>query len=210
MVNDKYGRSRDPLECEKHIRTQMEALDMDFAPLVNVHYVSNVKAWKDINRKGIFDLALELRKSGLADGISVSTHDPGVMVLAAEAGADTVMYQVNASNDGYEARDDALVTCRDLCVGVVAMKPFAGGHLLGAGKKVRIPAYKTGWRARTLRVPPSVTTVNLLGYTLRQPGVCTAVTGVSSTEELVADLAYLKASEKERDPSGIVKEMAEE
>jgi hypothetical protein len=204
IVNGKYTRSRDPDKCETHLMNQLELLDMDCAPVANIHYVPGLKAWREVERRGLLALAGRLKNEGMARAVSVSTHDPEILMLAAESGVEVVMYQLNAANHGFDLRDRALESCRRLGVGVVAMKPFAGGELLKAGKRVRIPAYKTGWKMIDMRIPSSVTPVNLLSYTLSQPGVCTAVTGVSSTRELASDLAYLKASEEDRHHAFVV------
>jgi predicted aldo/keto reductase-like oxidoreductase len=163
--------------------------------------------WEEIQKRGILDLALNIRDRGLAKVISISVHDPEVVKMAAGSGVDIVMYQVSIANHLYPERNEALEVCRDLGVGVVAMKPFAGGELLKSGKKVRIPLYKTGWKTLEMRIPPSTTPVNLLGYVLDQPAVCTAVTGISSLDQLAADLAYLEASDEERDYSSVIGEL---
>jgi predicted aldo/keto reductase-like oxidoreductase len=140
ISNGKYKRSRDPAECEKYLRTLLNQLNMDSAPILNIHYVPNLNAWTEINKKGILALAQKLKEQQIADIISISTHDPEVIKLAAESGIiENVMHQVNIANHAYTARDEALRTCSALSIGVVAMKPFAGGELLKAGQKVRFP-----------------------------------------------------------------------
>jgi aryl-alcohol dehydrogenase-like predicted oxidoreductase len=59
-----------------------------------------------------------------------------------------------------------------------------------------------------LDIPACATSTKLLSYTLSQPGVCTAVTGVSSIKELNANLAYLKASPNEKDYSPLLENLA--
>ena len=204
----KYERSRDPAHCEKQLIDFLSQLDFEYAPILNIHYVGNLKVWQQVNRKGILALAERLRDEGLARIISVSTHDPEVIKLAASTGViDSVMHQVSIANHMYEARNEALRRCNELGVGVVAMKPFAGGLLLKAGKKVKIPAYKSGWKTMVFKVPECVTPTKLLSYTLSQPGVCTAVAGVSSLEELTRDLAYSNSSAVERDYTELLAEL---
>jgi len=205
--NGKYERSRDPAHCEKQLIDFLSQLDFDYAPILNIHYVGSLKVWQQINRKGILALAERLRDEGLAKVISVSTHDPEVVKLAASTGViDSIMHQVSIANHIYEARNEALRSCSELGVGVVAMKPFAGGLLLKAGKEVKIPAYKSGWKTMVFKVPEYATPTKLLSYTLSQRGVCTAVTGVSSLEELTRNLAYLSASAMERDYTALLAE----
>lgn len=204
ISNGKYKRSRNPDECERHLRKLLDLFNMDYAPVLNVHYVANLKVWKEINRKGILSAVKKLKEQGLARVISVSTHEPEVINLAAKSGVDSIMHQVNVANHMYRERNEALLNCEKLGIGVVAMKPFAGGELLKAGKKVKIAAYKTGWKTVTMQVPKELTSTQLLSYTLSQPGVCTAVTGVSCLDELVYNLTYFNASKKEMDYSQII------
>lgn len=139
----------------------------------------------------------KLKKDGLAKAVSVSTHDPEVVKIAAQTeSVDSVMYQVNVANHAYKAAKDALKYCQQCGVGVVAMKPFAGGELLKAGKTVKIAEYKTGWKPITLTVPNYTAPAMLLSYVLDQPSVCTVVVGVSSTQQLTANLTYLELSKK--------------
>jgi predicted aldo/keto reductase-like oxidoreductase len=203
----KYERSRDPAYCEKQLIDFLSQLDYDYAPVLNIHYAGTLKIWKQINRKGILALAERLRDEGLARVVSVSTHDPEVIKLAASTDViDSIMHQINIAGHNYEARNEALRKCDELGIGVVAMKPFAGGLLLKTGKKVKIPAYKSGWKTMVFKVPECVTPTKLLSYTLSQRGVCTAVMGVSSLEELTSDLAYLSSSAMERDYAKLLAE----
>ncbi len=204
VSNGKYTRSRNPAECEHHLRTLLDLFHQDSTPMLNIHYVLNLKVWQEITRKGILVLAEAFKEQNLVHAISVSTHDPAVVKVAAEAGVDSVMYQVNIANHQYPARNNALRMCGTLGVGVVAMKPFAGGALLHAGRKVRIPTYKTGWKTITMDVPMEATPTKLLSYCLSQPNVCTVVTGVSSSSELVTNLAYVNASNHEKDYQNII------
>jgi len=206
--NGKYERSRDPAHCEKQLIDFLSLLDFEYAPILNIHYVGNLKVWQQINRKGILALAERLRDEGIAKIISVSTHEPEVIKLATSTGViDSVMYQVSIANHMYKARNEALRRCNELGIGVVAMKPFAGGLLLKAGKKVKIPAFKSGWKTMVFKVPECVTPTKLLSYTLSQHGVCTAVMGVSSLEELTRNLSYSSSSAMERDYTELLAEL---
>ncbi len=205
LKDGRYKRSRNPKECEAHLRAMLDSLDLNSAPILNIHYVANLDVWQEVNRKGIVTLAQKLKAEGTAQAIEISTHEPDVIKVAVESGVvDCVMYQVNVANHFYAARDEALLLCRDRGVGVVAMKPLVGGELLKAGRKVKVAAYKTGWKNMTVIVPQNANPSALLNYALCQPGVCTAVTGISSIEELTADLNLFRASEDEKDYSQLI------
>lgn len=200
LKNDRYHRSRKPAECEEHLKKMLNYLGLNSAPIVNIHYVANLDIWKEVNRKGIIALAQKLKADGTVQVVSISTHSPEVIQLAVESGAiDSVMYQVNIANHFYTSRDEALLLCKKRGIGVAAMKPLVGGELLKAGKNVKVAAYKTGWKSMTVNVPKNSNPTRLLNYTLSQPGVCTAVTGVSSIKELATNLQFLKALDHEKD-----------
>lgn len=205
LEDGRYKRSRNPKECEAHLRNILDSLDLDSAPILNIHYVANLDIWQEVNRKGIVALAQKLKTEGTAQAIKISTHEPDVIKVAVESGVvDCVMHQVNVANHFYAPRDEALRLCQQKGVGVVAMKPLVGGELLKAGRKVKLASYKTGWKNMTVNVPQNTNPSALLNYTLCQPGVCTAVTGVSSIEELTADLNLFKASEAEKEYSQLI------
>ncbi len=200
LKNGCYKRSRVPVECEEYLKELLDILGLNSAPIVNIHYVANLNVWEELDRKGIVALAQKLKTGGAAQAVGVSTHEPEVIKLVIQSGAvDCVMHQVNVINHFYAARNEALLLCRDKGVGVVAMKPLVGGELLKAGRKVKIAAYKTGWKSLTVNVPQNSNALRLLNYAICQPGVCTAVTGVTSYEELTANLQFFKAANSEKD-----------
>jgi predicted aldo/keto reductase-like oxidoreductase len=200
LKDGKYKRSRNPAECEAHLKKLLVNLGLKSAPIVNIHYAANLDIWQEVNRKGIVTLAQKLKAEGTAKAVGLSTHEPEVVKLAAESGViDSVMIQINVANPFHPLRDEALLLCRDLGVGVVAMKPLVGGELLKVGKKVKIAAYKTGWKSMTVNVPQGSSPAKLLNYARCQPGVCTAVMGVASLEELDANLQLFKTPDIEKD-----------
>lgn len=200
LKDNRYKRSRNPDECEAYLKDLLASLNLNSAPILNIHYAANLDIWHEVTRKGVVALAQKLKKEGTAQAVGISTHEPEVIKLAVQSGlVDCVMHQVNVANHFYPARDEALALCRDSGVGVVAMKPLVGGELLKAGRKVKVAAYKTGWKSMTVNVPQDANANALLNYTLNQPGVCTAVTGVSSLGELTSNLQFFEASESQKD-----------
>lgn len=196
-----YERSRAPERCEMSFRETLDNLGTGYADLINLHYVGGVRQWRKVSREGgVVDLAVRLRDEGLGGAVAVSTHSVEVARLAAmHPEIQSVMIQVNMANHLLTGRDAVLSLCADRGVGVVAMKPLAAGKLLNKGRKTRFAKYQTGGVALETRVPETLTPVKCLSYALDQPGVCTAVTGVKSVEELRGCLAYTDASREDRD-----------
>jgi len=196
----KYVKSRTPRRCEAVFRESLERLDAERV-IINVHYIRNLKEWSQVTKSGgILDLALRLRDEGLGSMVALSTHDYRVVELAADhPEIGSVMYPLNMVNHGLEGRDLALQRCKETGTGVVAMKPYARGMLLRAGRTVDLSAFHTGGLKRKQKIPQSNTTARCLSYVLSQPGVSCAVAGIKNVEELIGGVAYVEASETERD-----------
>lgn len=205
--NGQYRKTRNVSECEKGFQNTLSELGTEYADIVNIHFVKTEKQYKEVISRGIIDLAQKLKQEGKARFIGMSTHDPLVAVHAAETGAvDVVMIQVNLANNAMPHRNEMLSVCAKEGVGVVAMKPFAGGKLLQRNKTVNIAAYQTGWKSVKKKIPSVITPVQCLSYTLSQVGVCTVVPGVSNGEELNDVLSFLDATDEEKDFSGLLED----
>lgn len=203
----KYVKSRTPRRCEAVFRESLEQLDTGQV-IINIHYIRNLKEWREVTKpRGILALALRLKDEGLGRAIALSTHDFRVVELAAEhPEIGSVMYQVNMGNHPLEGRDVVLRRCAETGTGVVAMKPYAKGKLLRAGRTVNLSTFDTGGPKRKQKIPLGNTAVKCLSYSLSQPGVRCAVAGIKTIEELFGGLAYIDASETER---AYEKELAE-
>jgi predicted aldo/keto reductase-like oxidoreductase len=143
--------------------------------------------------------------------IGISTHDASVVQMAARSGEfEVITYQVNMANNALRGRNEALATCARKNVGLVAMKPFAGGVLLSRNKTVGIACGKRGGGSTVhLKIPTEMTPVLCLAYTLSQVGVSSTIPGVSSPQEFDEVLSYVDATDAEKDYSEIVKAFKE-
>lgn len=207
--NGQYRKTRSVKECEKLFFDALSRLHTTYIDVANIHFVKNRKQWEEVLAKGIVDLALQLKQEGKARFIGISTHDPAVAVEAAQGNIDVVMIQVNMANNAMPGRNEMLAACTKEGVGVVAMKPFAGGKLLQKNRTVSIAAYQTGWKSLKKKIPPVITPVQCINYTLSQVGISTVVPGVKNVEELDSILAFLDATEEEKDFSGLLSEFKE-
>jgi len=165
---------------------------------------------------GLLELAKQLRAEGKVRRIGFSTHSTGLARRAITGGDfDMLMYPVNPAFDvledeetynsdilgniwdrAYEyspgkgggalPRKSVYAACERVGVGLVAMKPFAGGCIFG-------------WEKR-------FTPLNLLAYALAQNGVSTVIPGCSSVRELKEILKYHTAPPKALDYSKAVAE----
>jgi len=151
---------------------------------------------------GLLMFAEELRKSGKIRHIGISTHSAEIAYRAIANGRfDVLMFPVNPAFDviddeekynhdilgniwdeayafdpnakgGARPRQGVYAECERSGVGLVAMKPFAGGFILGVEKEA------------------GFTPLNLVSYALAQNGVSTVVPGCSSPGEIAEILTY--------------------
>ncbi|MCK4284180.1 MAG: aldo/keto reductase [Candidatus Brocadiae bacterium] len=182
-----YRRTRDIAESEALIDDQLTRLHTDH---LDVLFLSNCDEADDYRRimapGGLLALAGKLQRRGKARFIGLSGHKVPVSRRAVQSGEiDVLMHNINLSGDATEGRTELYHLCAAHDVGLVGMKPFAGGALLGPDG-------------------PDVTPVQCLSYAVSQPGVSTLVPGVKNLEELRAALAYLDASTEERDFSAVL------
>ena len=198
--NGKYVKAKGARKCEETFRETLEGLNQDSVSIINLHYVKGFKQWNEVTKpKGVLDLAVKLRDEGLGKLVAISTHALSVVELATRhPEIRSVMYQVNLANQHLQGRDEALKLCKDMGMGVVAMKPYAGGNLLKVNKKVSFPEYKTGGVRAELRIPSSLTNIKCLHYSLSQPGVSCVVSGPKIVQDLRSTLSYFHSSEESR------------
>jgi len=161
---------------------------------------------------GLLALAKQLRAEGKVRHIGFSTHSAALALRAIAGGDfDVLMYPVNPAFDvlddetcdadilgniwdrAYEyspggsgalPRKSVYAACERGGVGLVAMKPFAGGCIFG-------------WEKR-------FTPLNLLSYALAQNGVSTVIPGCSSVRELREILKFHTSPPKALDFSEAV------
>jgi predicted aldo/keto reductase-like oxidoreductase len=210
--NGKYRKTRSIGECRRNLERFLRIMETDYTDILFIHFVHTGKDYEKVLQKGgLKDLALELKKGGKARYIGVSTHHFEHAIEFAESGiVDLVMTQINLANHGSPRRRDFLETCVSTGTGVIAMKPFGGGKLLQRDRTVAFASYQTASHSISKKkMPPEVTTQRCLHYVLNLPGVSAAVPGIANLGELEDCLSYYSASEEAKDYSGLLKSFEE-
>ncbi len=203
-----YKRTRNLAEVKAGFEEMMELLQTDYLDVGMIHYCDAVSDWEEIERNGILDYVLELKKAGRIRHIGLSSHNPQAAERAVKTGAvEVLMFSVNPCYDLQPASEDVediwaaksyegtltnmdpdrqrlYETCQRMGVGITVMKCFGGGDLLDA----------------KLSPAGAALTVNqCIHYALTRPAVATVLAGAHSTEQLKTSLAYEDASDEERD-----------
>ncbi|MFB3880089.1 MAG: aldo/keto reductase [Armatimonadota bacterium] len=189
-TDGQYRRSRDVKECRANFEDMLRRLGTDHADVIVVQNCDEPEDYRKImGAGGLLELAEQLRQEGKGRFLGFSGHTVPVPTRAAKSGRyGVLMLSINAREGSQERREFCQLCAREQ-IGLVAMKPFAGGAMLNAQAGAGAP-----------------TPAQCLSFVLSQPGVCTAVPGMKNVEELEAALRYLDGSEEERDFSALVAE----
>lgn len=196
-----YCKTRSVKRCEVFFLDLLARLGTDYIDVLFLHNCDSPKDYDTIMRpNGPRGLAHRLQREGKARFIGFSSHTVTTALRAVESGhVDVLMYAVNLASHAVPGKTDLFKACITHDVGLVAMKPFAGGKLLKGPRTVRVARYQRGGEALKLTKSQPITPTQCLAYILAQPGVSTAVPGCQSVEQVQAALTYWEADEEERD-----------
>ena len=206
----KYKKTRSVKKCKENFEKYCKILGVSHVDILFLHFVREREFDKIIGDNGLLDLALELKKENKATFIGISTHNPDVVYNAFQnKNIDVIMTQINIASNAFPKRVKMLKDCLNKNIGLVAMKPFAGGKLLQGNRTVYIGKYQSGGESLRKKIYPQVSPSQCLSYVLSQIGVSNTVPGVKNLEELKETLYYLQASREEKDFSPLLKHFKE-
>jgi uncharacterized protein len=206
VKNGQYWKTTNPDISRANVADFLARYHTDY---IDVLFVHNINGWAEykatLRPGGIMELANRYRREGVARCVGLSGHLSEVCVHPVRDGLiDVLMFPVNLSSHAEPGRSTLLHACAEHGVGVVAMKAFGGSKLLRTNRTVQFARYQTGGPTFKKKVPRSLTPVRCLSYVLTQPAVATVVAGVANCAELEASLAYLDASDVDKDFSDAI------
>lgn len=201
LQKGQYCKTRRVSKSEVFFDDLLLRLGTDHIDVLFLHNCDSPKDYGEIVRPGgQLDLALKYRQQGKARFIGFSGHTASTALQAVESGqVDVLMFPVNIGGNAVPGKRELLSTCVAGGVGVVAMKPFAGGKLLREEPTVRVAQHQAGGMAVKLRKRAAVTVAQCLSYVLSQAGVATCVPGCADVEQVSAAANYAEATNQERD-----------
>ena len=197
--NGEYGWCRDFQTIKNTFLWELETLNTDYADFGFLHCVDEDADFHKLIQIGLLDYLKELKARGVIRHIGFSSHTPSVANRILDTGLmDMMMFSINPAYD-FEMGDEYGVgsakerfalfqRCEKDGVGISVMKPFFAGQLLTADQS---PFHV------------ALTHNQCLQYAIDRPGVLTAVPGVLTMDHLDQLLAFLTATEQEKDYSVI-------
>ena len=226
--NGEFYKTRDPQMCLESFEDLLERLNTDYIDVLMMSWVDKDEDLETVfDDDGYLRAVRRIVSEGRARCVALSTHVVGIARKAIRSGlVEAVMFPVNpahdilpgdfglgkmwdetthealvhAGSDGGASRADLCHLCEKEQIGLIAMKPYAGGLLLESG-----PMEDWLEEKPDLRNPGGLvlTPVQCISYVLTRPGVSTALVGCRSPEQVDAALAYCRATDAERSFSAI-------
>jgi len=202
----KAKRNRSIKESRKAFLRMLSILEIDYVDILNIQYVKANEFKKVMNPRGLLDLAISFQEEGKARYLGLSTHDTSVAKQAIKSGKfDMIMFPINLANHGLMERDEFLRVCSKNKIGLVAIKPFAGGKLLIRNQTTFFAKYQTGGLSFKKKIPLDITPSQCIYYVKSFPEVSVVLMGVKNLEELNENLGYFTMQETELDYSPFIK-----
>jgi predicted aldo/keto reductase-like oxidoreductase len=119
------------------LETSLKNLKTDHVDVYQLHNVTNVDQWKQIQAEGgALEAVFQAREEGMVRHIGVTSHNPDMAAEIVKSGHfETLMIQYNYIITKPE--EEVLPLCRQLNVGTIAMKPFGGGAFSNANTALK-------------------------------------------------------------------------
>lgn len=201
LRGDQYSKTRDPLVARQFYDDFLMRLRTDHADVLFLHSSDGQEDYDRIfGHEGLFECARSLKAQGKTRFIGFSGHTVSTAMQAVERGdIDVLMFPINLASHAVPGKKELLRACARTGVGVVGMKPFAGGRLLSQSSSISLEHWHSGGSGYSLAKAHPIPPVPCISYCLSQPGVSAVVPGCESPAELAGTLAYLDASGREKD-----------
>ncbi|MBD3309392.1 hypothetical protein GF339_23540 [candidate division KSB3 bacterium] len=203
--NGQYQKTRSVKKSKAVFLDLLSRLGTEAVDLLFLHNCDRQNDYDQLMHGGQFDLACALKQEGKARFLGFSGHTIATARQAVESGQiDVLMFPIHLAGNAVPGRQDLLNACIARDIGVVAMKPYAGGKLLLEKRSIQVGKTQMGGEALKLKASAPISPVHCLAYSLEQIGVSIALPGCADREQLFAALAYLEASDAEKDFSSVI------
>jgi len=203
--NGQYERTRDIKLCRDFFNDFLLRYHTEYVDVVFIHNSDGQEDYDLVMNEGTLDMARELVKDGKARFIGFSGHTVTTAQKAVESGnIDVLMFPINLPGNAVPGKKEMLNACVKHNVGLVAMKPYAGGKLLQKDQIMSLEHWQLGDSKKNIEKPDAIKPVQCMSYALSLVGVSTAVPGCKNIQQLSDALAYFSATEEEKDFSGII------
>ena len=126
VIATKTGR-RDAVGSLEHLELSLRSLQTDYIDLYQFHQVAQEKDWDAIIAPGgAMETVLKAKEQGKVRHIGITSHSLPMAMKFVQSGLfETIQFPFNFIEEA--AKDELFVKARTYNVGIIVMKPFAGG-----------------------------------------------------------------------------------
>jgi predicted aldo/keto reductase-like oxidoreductase len=120
---------RDGINVTKQLETSLRMLKTDYIDLYQLHQIAQEKDWEAVTAPhGALEAVVKAREEGKIRFIGVTSHNLSMAVRLIKTGLfSTIQFPFNFIE--YAAKDELFPVARELGMGIISMKPFAGGMI---------------------------------------------------------------------------------
>jgi uncharacterized protein len=113
----------------EHLENSLRALRTDYIDVYQLHQIAHDKEWELVtNPSGAMEAVVKAKKQGKIRCIGVTSHNLAMAVKLVKTGLfETIQFPFNFIEDA--AQEDLHVVAREYGMGILVMKPFAGGMI---------------------------------------------------------------------------------
>jgi predicted aldo/keto reductase-like oxidoreductase len=205
MKDGKHKKLRSKNRAREAFKSVKSSLSVEAFDVAIIQYVGFKEYERIMAPRGLILYAKEIIETQQAKYLGISAHHPSTAFKAIESGEfDLIMTQFNLLALKNPQRMKLIDKCYESGIGLVIIKPFAGGLLLKGGKEVKVPGYKSGGLSEVHQIPDESTAVKNLAFILDTPGVSTVIPGVRSPDEINDNMTYYSSTPNVRDYKSLV------
>jgi len=192
LSGGQYKKTRNPITASIYFHDFLKRFYTDYVDVLFLHSSDGQKDYDRLFfRDGLYDLACSLKKEGKTRFLGFSGHTVKTALKVIEkSDIDVIMFPINLASHRVEGKHELLLAGQLNKIGLVGMKPFAGGRLLSDNSRVKLEHWQSGGDYYELKKTGSISAVQCLSYALSQLGVSTVVPGFESAEELTEAFQY--------------------
>lgn len=120
---------RDAKGMNEHLENSLKMLRTDYIDLYQLHQVAQEKDWEAItNPGGALEALVRAKEQGKIRNIGITSHSLPMAIKLIKTGLfSTIQFPFNFIEK--DAKDELHKAARELNLGILAMKPFAGGMI---------------------------------------------------------------------------------
>ncbi|MGQ9609212.1 MAG: aldo/keto reductase [bacterium] len=205
-----YQKTHDLKICDYFFFDFLKRYNTDYVDVLYLHNIDLQEDYDKVMNEGMLELALKYKKEGKARFLGFSGHTVSTALQAVESDyIDVLTFPVNPTGNAVEGKNDLFKACVNHNIGLVAMKPFAGGKLLQEIKNIDAVRWYRGGADKQMEKALTITPIQCISYALSQIGVSTVIPGCKDVDQLSEVLAYWNAGEEEKDFSAILEHFNE-